>query len=135
MLKYINLRGGGMKDMKPRDWQELTRITQGAPMIIERVRLLDSGIAVEGEFEMPPLARLSGDDQVFVMAFMKCDGSIKEMERTFGISYPTVKSRLSRIANQLQFVENIVVPKRDEILASLERGEISAQEAIERLSK
>ncbi len=121
--------------MKSKDWQELTKLTQGAPMVIERVRLADSGIAVEGEFELPPLARLSGEDQVFVMAFIKCDGSIKDMESTFGISYPTVKSRLSRIANQLQFVENIAVPKKEEILASLERGEINAQEAIERLSK
>jgi hypothetical protein len=144
MLYYINLiniilniieLGRRIQEMKPRDWQELTRITQGSPMIIERVRLLDSGIALEGEFELPPLARLSGDDQVFVMAFMKCDGSIKEMERVFGISYPTVKSRLNRIAGQLQFVENIVIPKKDEILAALERGEINAQEAIERLSK
>jgi hypothetical protein len=70
------------------------------------------------------------------MAFVKSDGSIKEMERTFGISYPTVKSRLSRIAGQSQFVENVAgVPRRDEILAALERGEINAQQAIERLSK
>jgi hypothetical protein len=121
--------------MKPRDWQELTRITQGVSMSIERVRLIDSGIAIEGEFELPPLARLSGEDQVFIMAFMKSDGSIKEMERIFGVSYPTIKSRLSRIAGQLQFVENVTLPKKEEILASLERGEISAQEAIERLSK
>ncbi len=121
--------------MKSKDWQELTKLTQSAPMVIERVRLVDSGIAIEGEFELPPLARLAGEDQVFVMAFIKCDGSIKDMESTFGISYPTVKSRLSRIANQLQFVENITVPKKEEILASLERGEINAQEAIERLSK
>jgi hypothetical protein len=121
--------------MKSKDWQELTRITQGAPMVVERVRLTDSGIAVEGEFELPPLARLSGEDQVFVIAFLKCDGSIKEMERTFGISYPTVKSRLSRIAGQLQFVENITIPRKDEILSALERGEITADEAIERLSK
>ncbi len=121
--------------MKPRDWQELTRITHGSSMVVERVRLIDSGIAVEGEFDLPPLARLAGEDQVFVMAFVKCDGSIKEMERVFGISYPTVKSRLSRISSQLLFVEDITVPKKEEILASLERGEISAQEAIERLSK
>ncbi len=119
----------------PRDWQELTRITRGSSMVVERVRLIDSGIVIEGEFDLPPLARLSGEDQVFVMAFVKCDGSIKEMERVFGISYPTVKSRLSRIASQLLFVEDITVPKKEEILASLERGEISAQEAIERLSK
>jgi hypothetical protein len=121
--------------MKSKDWQELTGITQGAPMVVERVRLVDSGIAVEGEFELPPLARLSGEDQVFVIAFLKYDGSIKEMERIFGISYPTVKSRLSRVADQLQFAENITVPKKEEVLAALERGEITAEEAIERLSK
>ena len=121
--------------MKSKDWQELTRLTQGAPMVIERVRLVESGIAVEGEFELPPLARLTGEYQVFVMAFMKSDGSIKEMERIFGISYPTVKTRLSRIASQLQFVENIAMPKNEETLAALERGEINAEEAIERLSK
>ncbi|MBN1368075.1 MAG: DUF2089 domain-containing protein [Dehalococcoidales bacterium] len=103
-------------------------------MVIERVRVTDSGIAVEGNFELPPLARLPAEDQVFIMAFIKSDGSIKEMERVFGISYPTVKSRLSRIAGQLQFVENIAIPKKEGILAALERGEITAQEAIERLS-
>ncbi|OGO20377.1 MAG: hypothetical protein A2144_11295 [Chloroflexi bacterium RBG_16_50_9] len=66
---------------------------------------------------------------------MKSDGSIKEMERIFGISYPTVKSRLSRIASQLQFVEDVTGPRKEEILDSLQRGEITAQEAIERLSK
>ena len=57
--------------MKLKDWQELTRLTQGATLIIERVRLADSGIAVEGEFELPPLAKLPAEDQVFIMAFIK----------------------------------------------------------------
>jgi hypothetical protein len=121
--------------LKPKDWQELTRITQGASLTIERVRLTDNNLVVEGEFELPPLAKLAAEDQVFVMAFVKCDGSIKEMERIFGISYPTVKSRLNRIASQLQFIENVKVPQKEEILAALERGEINAKEAIERLSK
>ena len=121
--------------LKTKDWQELTRVTQGAPLIIERVRLADSDITVEGSFELPPLARLPAEDQVFIMAFIKNDGSIKEMERIFGISYPTVKNRLNRIARELHFVENIVIPKKEEILAALERGEITPQEAIERLSQ
>ena len=120
---------------KPREWQELTRLTHGAPLVVQKVRLVDSGISLEGEFELPPLARLSGDDQLFLIAFVKSDGSIKEMERIFGISYPTVKSRLSRIAGQLEFVENVAPSPKEGILAALERGEISAQEAIERLSK
>ena len=57
------------------------------------------------------------------------------MEHVFGVSYPTIKSRLSRIAGQLQFVENVVVTQRQEILDALERGDITAEEAIKRLSK
>ena len=123
--------------MKTKDWQELTRLTQGTPFVVERVRLLDTDIAIDGQFDLPPLARLTAEDQVFVMAFVKSDGSIKEMERIFGISYPTVKSRLSRIAGQFQMVETVAAPTpaRQEVLAALERGEITGQEAIERLSK
>ena len=117
------------------DWQELTRLTEGKPIVVERVRLTDKKIAVEGEFELPPLARLTLEDQVFVMAFVRCEGTIKEMEKTFGVSYPTIKSRLSRIAQQLEFVETVVPPPREDIMTSLERGEITAREAIERLSK
>lgn len=121
--------------MKTKDWQELTRLTGGAPLIIERVRLTDSGIAIEGAFELPSLARLAAEDQVFIMAFVRADGSIKEMERAFGVSYPTVKSRLSRIAGQLQMVETVTASPQQDTIAALERGEINAQEAIERLSK
>jgi hypothetical protein len=123
--------------MKTKDWQELTRLTRGAPVVVERVRVIDSDIVIEGQFELPPLARLSAEDQVFVMAFVKNDGSIKDMEKAFGISYPTVKSRLSRIAAQFQMVETIPPPssRKEEVLTALERGEITAAEAIERLSK
>jgi len=121
--------------LNTRDWQELTRLTHGSAFTIEKVRLADSGIAIEGSFELPPLARLMAEDQVFVMAFVRSDGSIKEMERIFGISYPTVKGRLSRIASQLQFVESVNTSVKEEVLEALERGEINAGEAIERLSK
>jgi hypothetical protein len=119
----------------PKEWQELIRLTQGAPLVVERVRLADSGIAVEGEFELPPLARLSAEDQVFIMAFVRCHGSIKELERIFGISYPTVKNRLNRLAGQLQFVETMTFSGKEDVLAELESGEISAEEAIRRLSQ
>jgi len=119
----------------PRDWHELTRLTQGAPIIVERVRLADSDTAIEGSFELPPLARLSAENQVFVMAFVRSHGSIKEMERVFGISYPTVKNRLDRLAQQFEFVETSPVPLQSEVLIQLAHGEITAEEAIERLSK
>ncbi len=113
-----------------KDWQELTQLTQGQPIIVERVRLAEKGIAIEGGFELPQLARLSMDDQIFITAFVRSHGSIKEMERVFGVSYPTIKSRLTRIADSLEFVETNPTPSKSEILARLQRGEITAQEAI-----
>ncbi|HTY83537.1 MAG TPA: DUF2089 family protein, partial [Silvibacterium sp.] len=84
-----------MSNHRETDWQELARLTQGEPLIVERVRLAGKDIAIEGRFELPQLARLGSDDQVFVIAFIRCHGSIKEMERVFGVSYPTIKSRLN----------------------------------------
>jgi hypothetical protein len=118
-----------------KEWHELTRMTQGKPITVERVKLVDSDIAIEGSFALPPLANLSAEDQVFVMAFVRCHGSIKDMEEMFGISYPTVKNRINRIARQLEFVEIVPVSEQEETIAELERGEINAEEAIRRLSK
>lgn len=117
------------------DWQELTRLTQGAPLFVEKVRLAASGIAVEGSFELPPLARLTQEDQIFVTAFLRCHGSIKEMEELFGISYPTVKNRLNRIAAQLEFVEVNPPPSALDLLKRLESGEIGVDEALKKLEK
>src|SRR6201997_2906048 len=115
---------------KARDWQELSQLTHGAPLIVERVRLADSDIAIEGSFELPQLARLPMEDQIFVTAFVRSHGSIKEMERVFGVSYPTIKSRLTRIADSLEFVQTNPTPSKSEILERLQRGEITAEDAI-----
>jgi hypothetical protein len=119
----------------PSEWNELTTMTGGKPINIERVRLADSGIAIEGSFTLPPLANLPAEDQIFVMAFVRCHGSLKEMEELFGISYPTVKNRINRIAEQFEFVQITSAAPQEEVLSELERGAISPDEAIRRLSK
>jgi len=112
------------------DWQELTQLTQGQAITVERVRLTEKDIAIEGRFELPQLARLPMEDQIFVTAFVRSHGSIKGMEGIFGVSYPTIKSRLTRIADSLEFVETNPTPSKAEILERLEKGEISAEDAI-----
>jgi hypothetical protein len=116
------------------DWQELTRLTQGSPMTVERVRLTGRDLAVEGSFELPPLARLMQEDQIFVTAFLRCHGSIKEMETLFGISYPTVKNRLNRIAAQLEYVEINPPPSSLELLGRLEKGELDVDETLKKMA-
>ena len=124
------------------DFQELTRLTQGRPLVIERVRLADADVAIEGRFELPPLTQLSAEDQVFVAAFVRCHGSIKQMEQYFGVSYPTVKNRLNRLGAQLEFVQVEAVatappPRTDagDVIDRLERGEISAEQAVRMLEE
>jgi hypothetical protein len=119
----------------PRDWQELTRLTDGAPVVVERVRLAGKEIAIEGAFELPELARLAAEDQVFVAAFVRSHGSIKEMEQVFGVSYPTIKARLNRIAASLSFVETDPAPPSRDVLDRLKAGEIDVQAAIRELEQ
>ena len=90
------------------------------------MRIPEKQIAIEGEFTLPELARLSLEDQVFIMAFLRSHGSIKEMEQIFGVSYPTIKARLNRIAGQLEFVDTNPSPSRAEVLERLKNGEIDA---------
>ena len=120
------------------DWQELTDLTQGQPFTVERVRL-GNGVAIEGQFEPPQLAQLSADDQVFVAAFVRAHGSIKEMERIFGVSYPTVKARLNRIAERLDLGIDIAdtepEPVGADVIDRLRRGELTAQEALAELER
>ncbi|MBN1298733.1 MAG: DUF2089 domain-containing protein [Actinobacteria bacterium] len=115
------------------DWKELTELTEGRALSIEKVRIKQSGISIEGDFDLPPLAQLTIEDQIFVTAFVRCQGSIKDMEELFGISYPTVKSRLVKISEKLEFVEINPPASKNEVLKALEKGEISVDEAIKKI--
>ncbi len=121
------------------DWHELTDLTGTREFVVTGVRLKDSGVGISGEFELPPLAGLRYEDQVFVAEFVRRHGSIKQMERAFGVSYPTIKNRLNRIAGELSLVSVEVEPAGDpsahDTLDLLERGEITAAEAAGRLRR
>ena len=86
---------------------------------------------IENEFELSKLASLSNDQLRFVEVFLACRGNIKEVEKELGISYPTVRGRLNDVVSSLGYVEkkkNEVDEKN--IIAMLENGEISPEEAI-----
>jgi hypothetical protein len=123
--------------MATQEWHVLTNLTGGELFEIERVRLPSHDVAIEGRFELPPLARLTAEDQTFVAAFVRCHGSIKQMERYFGVSYPTVKNRLNRIGALLPFAEVEPEPAdqiaKAELLSRLERGEISVKDVLDQL--
>ncbi len=101
-------------------------------MQIRQVHCPECDVKLDGEFELSALAGLTLDDQVFMTAFLRHHGSIKKMEKLFGISYPTVKNRLNALAAKLDVPFHAPTPEMH-ILEMLEKGEIDVKEALKRL--
>lgn len=99
---------------------------------VTRLACPTCNVVMEGQIELPVLAQLCLEDQAFVMAFVRHHGSIKKMESLFGISYPTVKNRLNAIAAALDKSMHVPSP-RAFVLEQLSRGEITVEEALEKL--
>jgi len=119
-------------------WKELIRLVNGKEFSVRKVRVPSEDIEIQGDFEIPPLAKLSMEDQIFSAAFIASHGSIKKMEELFGISYPSVKNRLNLIAEKLEFVDVRVEIKKENrsrinVLDKLGQGELSVAEALEKL--
>jgi hypothetical protein len=100
----------------------------------------DCEAAVEGRFEPNRLAALDARQAEFVLAFVRRRGNIKELERELGVSYPTVRGRLDDVIRALGFrvAEDAAAAEearalRAEILAAVERGEMTAADAAEAL--
>jgi hypothetical protein len=89
---------------------------------------------IENEFEPSKLASLSAEQLHFVETFLVCRGNIKEVEKELGVSYPTVRGKLTDVIKSLGYD----TPKKGEIdekkvVSMLEKGEITPDEAIKLL--
>jgi hypothetical protein len=107
----------------------------GEELHIERLRCKGCNIAIEGEIPLPRLARLSKEDRDFIELFVRLSGSLKNMSKQLGISYPTMRNRLNRIIDLLtQEISNDQKYRR-EVLEKLEQGKIKAEEAVKLLKE
>ncbi|HNZ82747.1 MAG TPA: DUF2089 domain-containing protein [Sedimentibacter sp.] len=95
---------------------------------------------IEGDFHPCEFCSLPEEDLDFVKVFIKCRGSIKDVEKELGISYPTVRSKLDAVIKSLgleakePYIENEKIKaEKSEILNQLSRGELSPKEATERI--
>ena len=104
-------------------------------LLATRLTCKACGVQLEGQFEIPLLLLLSPEDLSWVTEFVRTSGSLKEMAKKGGVSYPTVRNRLDEIIRKLEGLERGVERRRHEILDALERGELTAQSAAEKLRK
>jgi hypothetical protein len=73
---------------------------------IKKLSCQECDTEIEGLFELPCLARLSAENQEFILQFVKCSGSLKEMARLLKLSYPTVRNQLDNVIEQIKISEN-----------------------------
>ncbi len=105
----------------------------GQTLKVTRMACPSCKLSMETDFEISPLGRLALEDQIFVIAFVRHHGSIKKMESLFGISYPTVKNRLNAMGAALD--KSLEAPSPNlYVLEQLSQGEITVEEALDRLS-
>lgn len=90
--------------------------------------------ALEGHFDLGRLYRLTPRQLSFVETFIRCEGKINRVEEELGVSYPTVRNRLSEVIRALGYKVNDEPSELADVhLTILERlasGEITSDEAI-----
>ncbi|MEY4546079.1 MAG: hypothetical protein RL685_2274 [Pseudomonadota bacterium] len=106
-----------------------------AALRIRRLGCPSCNTQLEGEFELPGVLQLPPEDLDFVTEFVRASGSLKEMARIEGQSYPTIRNRLNQIIERLNHTSNARELKQHEILDAVARGELTAQQAAKLLRK
>ena len=98
---------------------------------ITRLQCTHCHTTIENEFELSNFANLSKEQLNFIETFLKCRGNIKEVEKELGVSYPTVRGKLDDIISSLGYSTTKKVEiDRKKVILMLEKGEITAEEAI-----
>jgi len=106
----------------------------GGPLTITELKCSNCGTIIQGTFEFDRFMLLDDLDKEFLTEFLKSRGNIKEVQARLDISYPTAKARLDRLLKNLGlYDESEEKMTKEEILERLEKGEITAEEAIELL--
>lgn len=109
----------------------------GKRLKITRLKCSSCKTTIENEFEFSKFDYLTKEQIKFIEVFIMCRGNIKDVEKELGISYPTVRAKLDEVIISLGY-KNLNKPVKSstsDVIEALEKGEISPQEAIERMKE
>jgi hypothetical protein len=106
-----------------------------SPLAVTELHCRDCGTSLRGEFAAPqcPFCDLSPEQVKFLELFLRCRGNLSDVERTLGLSYPTVRARLDALLASLGYTAAAspdTADQRREILEALDAGRLTADEAI-----
>ena len=107
----------------------------GERLSVTRLLCRGCDTTIDGHFEVGRLGRLTSEQLTFVETFLRCEGKLNRMEREMGLSYPTLRARLTEVVRQMGFpVGDELVGVSDEgrhrVLDDLAGGRITSDEAM-----
>lgn len=108
---------------------------QSNKLHVVKIDCQDCQTKFEGKFEIPDLLKLPNEDIQFILDFVKCSGSLKEMAVIQNVSYPTLRNRLNALIESIENFELKEESSKTSVLQLLEDGKISAKEAAVMLKK
>ena len=111
-------------------------------IIVTRLYCRDCDSTIEGRFLAGHFENITPEQLSFIETFVRCEGKITRMEDELGLSYPTIRNRLHEVIRALGYEPggeepDVVMSDEDrrQVLESLERGEITYQQAMQMLQE
>lgn len=83
----------------------------GGELVIGELSCRECPTRVCGVFELPPVMRLNPQEREFIETFVLASGSLKDMAKIMGLSYPTVRNRLDEIIAKLKSIKTSTGPE------------------------
>jgi hypothetical protein len=77
-----------------------------AKLQIKSLYCCECSTSIEGLFDVPVLGRLTPEEQGFVISFVLCSGSLKEMAKNLNLSYPSVRNMLDDLIEKIKNYSN-----------------------------
>lgn len=78
----------------------------GGALHVQTLACTECETRIEGAFPLPVFLLLTAGEQQFILDFVACSGSLKEMASRQGLSYPTVRNRLDEIIEHLNTLQH-----------------------------
>ena len=110
----------------------------GENLTVRRLQCRNCDTSMEGHFELGRLGNLNAEQLAFVETFIRCEGKLNRVEKEVGLSYPTLRARLTDVIRAMGYpvgAEPTLVSdeERHRVLDDLASGKISSAEAMKLL--
>ena len=115
----------------------------GENLTVNRLHCRNCDTTIEGQFSLGTLELLSKEQLAFAETFIRCEGKLNRMEKDTGLSYPTLRSRLTDLIRAMGYEVGQEEPaptpsgisdeERRSVLDDLAGGKISSEEALKLL--